>query len=47
MNLFFDTNVILDYLIPTNSSHEEANINLIKLNLAHRFKHVLRIDLNL
>ncbi|MBP5464887.1 MAG: PIN domain-containing protein [Treponema sp.] len=24
MNLFFDTNVILDYLIPTNSFHEEA-----------------------
>ena len=25
MNLFFDTNVILDYLIPTNSSHEETS----------------------
>ena len=25
MNLFFDTNVILDYLIPTNSFHEEAS----------------------
>lgn len=24
MNLFFDTNVILDYLIPTNSFHKEA-----------------------
>ena len=25
MNLFFDTNVILDYLIPTNSFHIEAS----------------------
>lgn len=25
MNFFFDTNVILDYLIPTNSFHEEAS----------------------
>ena len=25
MNLLFDTNVILDYLIPTNSFHEEAS----------------------
>ena len=25
MNLFFDTNIILDYLIPTNSFHEEAS----------------------
>ncbi|MBR6296879.1 MAG: PIN domain-containing protein [Treponema sp.] len=24
MNLFFDSNVILDYLIPTNSFHEDA-----------------------
>ena len=25
MNIFFDTNVILDYLIPTNSFHEDAS----------------------
>ena len=25
MNFFFDSNVILDYLIPTNSFHEEAS----------------------
>lgn len=25
MRLFFDSNVILDYLIPTNSFHEEAS----------------------
>lgn len=25
MNLFFDTNVILDYLIPTNTFHEDAS----------------------
>ena len=25
MNLFFDTNVILDYLIPTNTFHNEAS----------------------
>lgn len=25
MNLFFDSNIILDYLIPTNSFHEEAS----------------------